>query len=41
MDERVMVAARAAFLASMAAITLGPPMHGGECLPEPLIRSRR
>jgi uncharacterized protein len=38
MDERLVQAARTAFPASMAGITLGAPMHGGECLPEPLVR---
>ena len=38
MDSKVVAAARAAFGASKQAITLGAPLHGGECLPEPIVR---
>jgi len=38
MDAKVVAAARAAFPAADAAITLGAPLHDGACLPEPLVR---
>jgi hypothetical protein len=38
MDEKVIEAARAAFPADAARITLGAPIHGGVCHGEPLVR---
>ena len=38
MDSRVIEAARKAFASSPSAITLGAPVHGGECHPEPIVR---
>jgi DNA helicase HerA-like ATPase len=38
MDEKLIAAARAAFPAGAPALTLGAPVHKGECLPEPLVR---
>jgi DNA helicase HerA-like ATPase len=38
MDAKFTAAARAAFPTDAATITLGAPVLGGECLPEPLVR---
>ncbi len=38
MDPKLLEAARAAFPAGSPAVTLGAPLHGGECHPEPLVR---
>ena len=37
MDPKLVAAARAAFSAHGPSITLGAPLHAGECLPEPLV----
>ncbi len=37
MDQKLLEAARAAFPANAKAITLGAPLHNGECHPEPLV----
>jgi len=37
MDPQLLAAARAAFPANAKAVTLGAPMHHGECHPEPLV----
>ena len=38
MDPQLLAAARAAFPANAKAVTLGAPVHRGECHPEPLVR---
>ena len=38
MDPKLLEAARAAFPAGRPGVTLGAPLHGGECHPEPLVR---
>jgi len=38
MDPKLLEAARAAFPPGRPAVTLGAPLHGGECHPEPLVR---
>ena len=38
MDAKLIAAARMAFPSDAKAITLGAPVHNGECLPEPLVR---
>ena len=38
MDPKLLEAARAAFPAGAKAVTLGAPLHRGECHPEPLVR---
>src|SRR6185503_15928319 len=38
MDAGLIAAVRAAFPPSVPGLTLGAPLHGGECLPEPLVR---
>jgi DNA helicase HerA-like ATPase len=37
MDRQLLASVRAAFPASAKAVTLGAPLHGGECHPEPLV----
>ena len=37
MDPKVVAAAKAAFPPSTGSVVLGAPLHGGECLPEPLV----
>jgi hypothetical protein len=37
-DPNLLAAARSAFAADVPAVTLGAPVHQGECLPEPLVR---
>ena len=37
MEPKLVTAARAAFPADAKAVTLGAPVHGGECHPEPLV----
>src|SRR5262245_62248104 len=37
MDAKLLSAVRAAFPSSAKAVTLGAPLHGGECHPEPLV----
>jgi len=37
MDPQLLAAARAAFPANAKAVTLGAPLHRGECHPEPLV----
>jgi DNA helicase HerA-like ATPase len=37
-DPKLVAAARAAFPAAPKTITLGAPLHGGACFPEPLVR---
>jgi len=39
MDEQLIAAARQAFGSAGAAITLGAPVHGSACHPEPLVRA--
>jgi DNA helicase HerA-like ATPase len=38
MDDKLTAAVRAAFPSDAAGLTLGAPVHAGECLPEPLVR---
>ena len=37
MDPRFLAAARASFPSAANTLTLGAPVHGGECQPEPLV----
>jgi hypothetical protein len=37
MDPQLLAAVRAAFPANAKAVTLGAPVHRGECHPEPLV----
>ncbi len=37
-DPKLVAAARAAFPNAAKVVTLGAPLHGGECVPEPLVR---
>src|SRR5215470_19646350 len=39
MDRKFVDAVKQAFPGSGAAVTLGAPVHGGECHPEPLVRA--
>ncbi|HYV56019.1 MAG TPA: helicase HerA-like domain-containing protein [Candidatus Nitrosopolaris sp.] len=38
MDAKLLSAVRSAFGGSVASVTLGAPVHQGECAPEPLVR---
>ncbi|MGH7894071.1 MAG: helicase HerA-like domain-containing protein, partial [Candidatus Binatia bacterium] len=38
MDDKVVAAARQAFGGQTGSVTLGAPLHAGECHPEPLVR---
>ncbi len=37
MDSKLIAAARATFGDTVPSVTLGAPVHGGECLPEPIV----
>src|SRR5258706_13630261 len=37
MDQKLIAAAKAAFSESGPSLTLGAPLHEGECLPEPIV----